>query len=474
MEIPETAGLESMAAEKSEIQARDDLDQDLLDTAGPSNGRERGMKRPAEDDLEDDTEPATDNQTAEEHTQPTLSKNQLKKLKRQKRYEDSKQDRRIKRKEKRHERQERKRTAINQEKAAAAAEGREPALDDFLKKKQHKFNTKVPISIILDCQFEKYMAETELVSLANQVTRCYSDNRGAQHPVSLFVSSYGGFLKHRNETTLANQHRSWKNIHFCETDFMDTAKEAKAVMEGPDGGEIIDLLQQQQQRTPSGSDSISLVTTPHPNPKKAKAAPVPEPEAEDVDKSIVYLTADSPYTLDRLEPNTCYVVGGIIDKNREKGLCYKIAREKNVRTAKLPIGEFMVLQSRHILATNHVVEIMLKWLKAGDWGTAFMNVIPTRKGGKLKDGEDNVPGTEGAEDEIPVPEEEAEVQEGEEIAQAATETPLETTEEPAEVEGDNADEGLEKNALDQRQWSAPPLDPEKIEEVEVPPEHTAS
>jgi len=49
----------------------------------------------------------------------------------------------------------------------------------------------------------------------------------------------------------------------------------------------------------------------------------------------------------------------------------------------------MEMQSRFVLATNHVHEIMVKWLECGDWGEAFMQVIPKRKGGKLKKDETN-------------------------------------------------------------------------------------
>ncbi|EHY58531.1 tRNA (guanine(9)-N(1))-methyltransferase [Exophiala dermatitidis] len=155
-------------------------------------------------------------------------------------------------------------------------------------------------------------------------------------------------------------------------------------------------LESAQKDTQPSTDS----TTPAPTdlPPQHHHPPIPKGE-------VVYLTSDSPDTLTELSPYSTYIVGGLVDKNRHKGICYKIARERGIKTAKLPIGEYMEMQSRKVLATNHVVEIMVRWLECGDWGEAFLKVIPKRKGGRLRGDHDertvdsSVAGDEEREDE---------------------------------------------------------------------------
>lgn len=483
MDVSEAPTLDSATAENSEVNTGI-VSQPNAESSSTSNNA-RGVKRQAADDIEersgkrtatdasgDEHEDGEEDEDEHEHgdgnenedqASTTMSKSQLKKLRRKQQYEAQKTFRRLKRREKRRERSEHKREQKEEEIAAAAAEGREPVIH---RPKPPKRGPNVPVAIIVDCQFEKYMLEQELVSLTSQVTRCYSDNKNAQHPVHLYVSSYGGYMKERQETVLENQHVKWKGIHFSTADFVETAQEAKKAMAKSKGDETFEQLQLSRNLT---DEPLSLTPPSAKAVKKAKVLPTPELEAEDVDKSIVYLTADSPYTLNCLEPNTCYVVGGIIDKNREKGLCYKIARERNVRTAKLPIGEYMVLQHRHILATNHVVEIMLKWLELGDWGAAFMKVIPTRKGGKLKSDEDDAmqpaEGEQGEEQTAKETTKEAgndntphaDVQDIAVTQSEAQDTPKDPNgNNVTEVEGDNAEEGLQNNTLAKQTWSTPP------------------
>lgn len=292
-----------------------------------------------------------------------LSKNQLKKLKRQKLYEDRKEDRKMKRKEQRHNRQARKRA----EREALIASGVDLA---SLKPPPEKHEL-IPVAFIIDCDFEQYMNEGELTSVANQVERCYSENRKARYRAHLVVNSWKGKIKDRYEKVLHNNHLRWKGIHLVEGDFLEGAKVAQEAMKGARVGTTIDPIGAGEPHEAPALNCTALGVAP-----AAKAK-------DGLDTSIVYLTADSPNSLDRLEANTCYVIGGLVDKNRIKGLSYKRGSNARVRTARLPIGEFMAMQSRFVLTINQVVEVMLKWLECGDWGKAFLEVIPKRKGGSL-------------------------------------------------------------------------------------------
>ncbi|KAH7157159.1 guanine-1-methyltransferase-domain-containing protein [Dactylonectria macrodidyma] len=268
--------------------------------------------------------------------QPPLSKNAAKRLRKKLEWENGLEGRRKQRKEKRQAQRIRKR----EDRASLIAQG----IDPFANIPKRPTSTNVPLSLIFDCGFEEYMLDKELVSLGAQITRSYSENKNAVFRSHMWVSGWNGKLATRFRDVLEDKHQNWKGIEFLEGDFIECAVRARAKMQT---------------------------------------------------KDIVYLSSDSPYTLDRLEPNTSYVIGGLVDKNREKGLCYKRARELGIRTARLPIGEYMVMQSRTVLATNHVVEIMLKWLEYENWGDAFLSVIPKRKGGQLRKQES----AEGAVDE---------------------------------------------------------------------------
>lgn len=297
-----------------------------------------------------------------------ISKSKLKKLKRDREWEENREQRKAKRKEKIKEKKERKRAAHG----AGAPGGlslsnpsENPThSNNACKPSGKKYNhpIQLPITIVIDCGFDELMSEKECKSLGAQITRCYSDNQKAPFKANLVISSFGGRLKERFNNILSGHYSSWKGARFLEVDFYEAGEQAKEWMKGARGEKLSGALAHKDiSDQPSSTE---------------------EQEAGE----LVYLTSDSPDTLTELKPYSTYIIGGIVDRNRHKGICYKRAMDRGVKTARLPIGDYMHMTSRFVLATNHVSEIMLRWLELGDWGEAFLRVIPKRKGGILKSG----------------------------------------------------------------------------------------
>ena len=286
---------------------------------------------------------------------PPLSKNQRKKLQKKLDWESKRDERKVIRKQKLVAKRERKRAARGQ----ALENGEQPLQPP----PERPISTLLPVTILIDCDFDDLMRDPERKSLAAQITRSYSDNRKAPFRSHLAVCSFGGELKKRFDNVL-DHYKSWKGIRFLPDDFVEAAAQATDWMADPDrGGKMAGVFSKHAPSTAGDPAAACKLFD----------------EGE-----IVYLTSESDETLTELKPRSTYIIGGLVDKNREKGICYKRATEAGIKTARLPIGEFMDMQSRKVLATNHVNEIMVRWLECGDWGEAFMKVIPKRKGGKLK------------------------------------------------------------------------------------------
>ncbi|KAM9971797.1 hypothetical protein ACTFIW_011780 [Dictyostelium discoideum] len=94
---------------------------------------------------------------------------------------------------------------------------------------------------------------------------------------------------------------------------------------------------------------------------------------------LVYLTSDSPNVIQELDLSKKYIVGAIVDHNRLKGITYEKAQKQGIAHAQLPIGEYIQMASRKVLAVNHVFQIINEFLVVGNWKDAFEKVIPKRK-----------------------------------------------------------------------------------------------
>ncbi|KAJ5306202.1 hypothetical protein PENANT_c024G09126 [Penicillium antarcticum] len=282
-----------------------------------------------------------------------MSKNQLKKLRRHESYLAKRDMRKDQRKEKIAQKKERRQALFNEARATGGEEAVEKLRETFRSTKaKHSKSTLIPLTFVMDCGYDDLMLQKERISLASQLTRSYSDNSRAQYHAHLMCSSFDKLLKERFDTVLW-AHKNWKRIRFMPEDFTHAAELAKAQMAGPRGGSLAGPFAEQ-------------------------------PDAKPEDGEVIYLSSDSDNTLTELKPYSTYIIGALVDKNRHKAVCYKQAVAKGIKTAKLPIGEYIEMSHRSVLATNHVVEIMLRWLECRDWGEAFMKVIPQRKGGTLK------------------------------------------------------------------------------------------
>lgn len=267
-----------------------------------------------------------------------LSKNQQKKLLKRARWEEGAESRREARRHKKR--------ALKEKKKLERLEGQDQASTAALDDGSEKRPTSKPMTnpkklsalvapskmrIIVDCAFDDKMLDKEIGSLEVQVTRCYSSNQRARPSCQLVVSSFGARLEERMNLVFGKDYKRWRQTVFTGLGFIEYCK--------------------------------------------GQGDPV---------ESIVYLTGDSPNTLETLSEDELYVVGGIVDRNREKNLCLDKAKSLGVRHAKLPIGEHLNLASRKILTTNHVVEILLRYLETRDWKESLLYVLPKRKGASEK------------------------------------------------------------------------------------------
>lgn len=250
-----------------------------------------------------------------------MSKNAWKKLQKQKKWEEQKEEYRLHRKEKKQ--------AAKQRKLENKANGVQEAkhYHDMAKKHIPKSQTETGVKVIMDCDFDELMNDKEIVSMSNQITRCYSAKRHALFNVELVISSFNKRLKERFEKSVPD-YLNWKGMDFRDNEL------------------LTDILP---------TDKLEL-------------------------SKYVYLTADTDTELESLDEGHTYIIGGIVDKNRYKRLCVEKAHKLGLRVGRLPIGKYIQMNSRHVLATSHVYELMCMWYeKDKNWEEAFNHVLPPRK-----------------------------------------------------------------------------------------------
>ncbi|XP_020036597.2 tRNA methyltransferase 10 homolog A isoform X1 [Castor canadensis] len=239
----------------------------------------------------------------------SISKRQMKKLIKQKQWEEQRELRKQKRKEKR------KRKKLERQ---CQLELHSYGND---RKRVRRHVVLSTLRLIIDCSFDDLMVLKDIKKLHKQIQRCYAENRRALHPVQFYLTSHGGQLK-KNMDENDKGWVNWKDIHIKPEHYSEFIKK----------------------------------------------------------EDLVYLTSDSPNVLKELDESKAYVIGGLVDHNHHKGFTYKQASDYGIDHAQLPLGNFVKMNSRKVLAVNHVFEIILEYLETRNWQEAFFTILPQRKG----------------------------------------------------------------------------------------------
>ncbi|XP_006893144.1 PREDICTED: tRNA methyltransferase 10 homolog A [Elephantulus edwardii] len=239
----------------------------------------------------------------------SISKRQMKKLIKQKQWEEQRELRKQKRKEKR-----KRKKLERQSQLESNSDGND-------RKRIRRDVVHSTLRLVIDCSFDDLMVLKDIKKLHKQIQRCYAENRRALHPVQFYLTSHGGQLK-KNMDENDKGWVNWKDIHIKPEHYSDLIKK----------------------------------------------------------DDLIYLTSDSPNVLKELDESKAYVIGGLVDHNHHKGLTYKQASDYGIEHAQLPLGNFVKMNSRKVLAVNHVFEIILEYLQKRDWQEAFFTILPQRKG----------------------------------------------------------------------------------------------
>ncbi|VAI48939.1 unnamed protein product [Triticum turgidum subsp. durum] len=252
---------------------------------------------------------------------PQLSKSAKKKLLKQERQAARKAERKAGEKERRRADIERRRREW--EESLTAAPSQEAREERGARAERLRRAAEGGQKVVLDLEFADLMRPNEIHSLTQQIMYCYAVNGRSATPAHLWLTGCSGEMGTQVQ-------------RIPGFDKWIIEKEAKSYLEA----------------------------------------------FADCKENLVYLTADAETVLDELDMSKIYIIGGLVDRNRWKGITQKKAVDQGIQSAKLPIGSYLKMSSSQVLTVNQVFEIMQKFVETKDWKTAFFHVIPPRKRGE--------------------------------------------------------------------------------------------
>ena len=180
-------------------------------------------------------------------------------------------------------------------------------------------------AVLLDCcpQYEEWMKFSERSSVALQVMHAYSSNRQAPRPVWFGISGVSPELD----------------------------------------GLLYDL----------GGHGWAIHCAKAP----LEAAAPPPPQLGG--RKLVYLSAEGDSTLETVQADTAYIIGGIVDRNRHKGAAAVRAKALGLPTVRLPLQENLGMSDATVLTCLHVAQLLLRVWNGATWAEACQRTLPQRK-----------------------------------------------------------------------------------------------
>ena len=183
------------------------------------------------------------------------------------------------------------------------------------KKAKKELKEERDLRIVLDCSWDALMTDKELVSLSQQVRECYSANRSMTRPCKLVVAAKRD-SKIRKLLDEHHAHGNWQHFALFEGSFEE--------------------------------------------------ANFPD---------CRYLSSDGEQVLESVPEGCTVVIGGLVDRNRHKGVTVAAAAEKKVPCFRLPAE---AVAGKKPLTTNQVVALVCRFVESGSWVAAAANVVPKR------------------------------------------------------------------------------------------------
>lgn len=239
--------------------------------------------------------------------------------------ENFKKERRVKTRIKR---KENKKRQVEEKKKLIDAMSKEERIEYYRKKEEEenaklenlKRGLKSNYKIIFDLDYLNLMKKTEIKSLTSQVSYSYSLNKTLKTPFCFYLCNYVGEVKKEMEMMGSS---NW-SVKFYEEKFYQVEEIIKS------------------------------------------------------ERDIIYLSPDSPNVLSEVNDKSIYIIGGFVDKPVSKFRSLDKANGLDIKTARLPLDDYLKDLVNPVLNINNVVEILASYIETQNWESTIQNLVPGR------------------------------------------------------------------------------------------------